>query len=166
MPRYYLNSADNGTVAVRGSATGRLLVTVTAPAHLGFTWIAAAADDRRFVLAAVGGSGRHAVTSFYLLRLAADGRPAALTRLSYTVPAGPAGYYANSIALSPDASWLAVAIGPASGGGSGSSVLGSLASHGSLGGLWGSRAVLDGAARGRAERAFLGTWRGDLVQCR
>ena len=124
MPRYYLNSADNGTVAVRGSATGRLLATVTAPAHLGFTWIAAAADDRRFVLAAVGGSGRHAVTSFYLLRLAADGRPAALTRLSYTVPAGPAGYYANSIALSPDASWLAVAIGPASGGGSGSSVSG------------------------------------------
>jgi hypothetical protein len=125
MPRYYLNSADNGTVAVRRSATGRLLATVTPPAHFGFTWIAAAADDRRFVLAAVGGSGRHAVTAFYLLRLAADGRPAALTRLSYTVPAGSAGYYANSIALSPDASWLAVAVGPASGGGSGSSVSGS-----------------------------------------
>lgn len=56
MPRYYLNNAANGTVAIRRSATGQLVATVAPPAHLGYSWVAAAADDRRFVLAAVAGS--------------------------------------------------------------------------------------------------------------
>ena len=113
MPRYYLVNPDNGRdVTVRESATGRPLATVTAPAGHRFSWLAAAADDRRFVVAEVSGSGRHLVTSFLLLRLAATGRPASWSRLSYTVAAGPAGLAVTGLALNPGASMLAMAITP------------------------------------------------------
>jgi hypothetical protein len=114
MPRFYLDNSDNNgrQVAVRESATGRTLATVTAPSGAAFSWLAAAADDRRFVVAEVSGSGRHLVTSFHLLRLTAAGRLAAWSPLSYAVTAGPAGLAVTGLAMSPDASMLAIAITP------------------------------------------------------
>jgi hypothetical protein len=113
MPRYYLDNSGNGrNLAVRESATGRTLATVTAPAGHSFSWLAAAADDRRFAVAEVSGSGRHLVTSFLILRLAATGRPASWSRLSYTITAGPAGLAVTGLAMNPEASMLAMAITP------------------------------------------------------
>jgi hypothetical protein len=113
LPRYYLVNSGNGRdVTVRASATGQPLATVTAPAGYRFSWLAAAADDRRFVMAEVSGSGRHLVTSFLLLRLTAAGRPASWSRLSYTVTAGPAGLAVTGLAMNPEASMLAMAITP------------------------------------------------------
>jgi hypothetical protein len=85
------------------SVRGRVLATVRAPgAGLGFAGVAAAGDDRTFVLAAQETSPL--VVWFYELRLSADGRVASLTRLlsvaSASVPA---------FAVSPDASRLAYA---------------------------------------------------------
>jgi hypothetical protein len=90
-------------VTVNNASTGRVLATVRAPvAGLGFTGVAAAGDDRTFVLAAQ--ELRPEVVVFYELRLSADGRVASLTRLlSVSSPGGPA------FAVSPDASRLAYA---------------------------------------------------------
>jgi hypothetical protein len=113
MPRYYAANTGHGRqVVIRDSATGRQLSAVAAPAGHAFSWLAAAADDRRFVLADVGGSGRHAVTSFQLLRLTAAGGVASLSPLRYTVAAGPAGYAVTGLAVNRDASMLAIAITP------------------------------------------------------
>jgi hypothetical protein len=88
-------------VTVNDAFTGRVLATVRAPvAGIGFTGVAAAGDDRTFVLAAQ--ETRPLVVWFYELRLRPDGRVASLTRLlsvaSASVPA---------FAVSPDASRLA-----------------------------------------------------------
>ena len=113
MPRYYLDNSDNGRhVAIRASATGRTLASVAAPAGDAFSWLAAAADDRRFVVAEVSGSGRHQVTSFHLLRLAANGHLASWSPVSFANTAGPAGLAVTGLALNPEASMLAIAITP------------------------------------------------------
>ena len=113
MPRYYLDNSDNERhVAIRASATGRTLASVAAPAGDAFSWLAAAADDRRFVVAEVSGSGWHQVTSFHLLRLTANGRLASRFPVSYTNTAGPAGLAVTGLAMNPDASMLAIAITP------------------------------------------------------
>jgi hypothetical protein len=90
-------------VTVNDAFTGRVLATVRAPVPgIGFTGVAAAGDDRTFVLAAQ--ETKPLVVWFYELRLSADGRVASLTRLlsvkSASVPA---------FAVSPDASRLAYA---------------------------------------------------------
>ena len=90
-------------VTVNDAFTGRVLATVHAPVPgIGFTGVAAAGDDRTFVLAAQ--ETKPLVVWFYELRLSADGRLASLTRLlsvqSASVPA---------FAVSPDASRLAYA---------------------------------------------------------
>ena len=113
MPRYYLDNSDNGRhVAIRAAATGATLASVAAPAGDAFSWLAAAADDRRFVVAEVSGSGRHQVTSFHLLRLTANGQVASWSPVSYTNTAGPAGLAVTGLAMNPDASMLAIAITP------------------------------------------------------
>jgi hypothetical protein len=113
MPRYYLDNSDNGRhVAIRESATGRTLASVAAPAGDTFSWLAAAADDRSFVVAEVSGSGRHQVTSFRLLRLTAHGRLASSSPVSYTSTAGPAGLAVTGLAINPGASMLAIAFTP------------------------------------------------------
>jgi hypothetical protein len=90
-------------VTVNDAFTGRVLATVRAPGSgLGFAGVAAAGDDRTFVLAAQ--ETRPAVVSFYELRLAADGRVVALTRLLSVASAG-----VPVFAVSPDASRLAYA---------------------------------------------------------
>jgi len=90
-------------VTVNDAFTGRVLATVRAPvAGIGFTGVAAAGDDRTFVLAAQ--ETKPLVVWFYELRLRPDGRVASLTRLlsvrSASVP---------EFAVSPDASRLAYA---------------------------------------------------------
>jgi hypothetical protein len=90
-------------VTVTNAFTGQVLATVSAPAPgPGFGGVAAAGDDRTFVLAAQ--EAVPAVVWFYELRLSADGRVASLTRLlsveSASVPA---------FAVSPDGSRLAYA---------------------------------------------------------
>jgi hypothetical protein len=81
-----------------------------------FSYVAAAADDRTFVLAAQRrppagqlGFGR---TEFYRLTLTAGGRPEPLARLPLTVAGGQLGYEATSLALSADGATLALAVIP------------------------------------------------------
>jgi hypothetical protein len=100
MPPYYVTIQNSHVGAavpltVRDSATGRVLATLRLPFLVpgGAQQIAGAADDRTFVI--------HDGTDLFRLRLAADGRPARLTRLPVTVPAG------DTIALSPDGRTIA-----------------------------------------------------------
>jgi hypothetical protein len=90
-------------VTVNDAFTGRVLATIDAPVPgIGFAGVAAAGDDRTFVLAAQ--ESRPAAVVFYELRLSAGGGVASLTRLlSVASPSVPA------FAVSPDASRLAYA---------------------------------------------------------
>ncbi len=90
-------------VTVNNAFTGQVLGTVRAPVKgIGFAGVAAAGDDRTFVLAAQETSPP--VMVFYELRLRADGRVASLTRLLSVASAG-----VPVFAVSPDASRLAYA---------------------------------------------------------
>jgi hypothetical protein len=90
-------------VTVTDAFTGHVLATVSAPVNgPGFAGVAAAGDDRTFVLAAQESSP--AVVVFYELRLSADGGVASLTRLLSVASAG-----VPAFAVSPDASRLAYA---------------------------------------------------------
>jgi len=119
VPPYYVVltgfSGEKQQAEIRSTVTGALLGTVTPPQPYGtFTWVSAAADDHTFALAAQpwhnGGDGIDASnepTKFFLLRLDAAGHLAGLTALP--IPAEPASVWVDGIALSPDASRLAVA---------------------------------------------------------
>jgi hypothetical protein len=121
-------AAQSTRVMVRATASGTVLATLTPPGgYSSFTWITAAADDRTFVLAAYGrgpatGSAQAGpagnTTGFFLLRLDPAAGKARLTPLS--VPAQPdppgMGSEVSGIALSPDGSRLAVALGDEAGG--------------------------------------------------
>jgi len=117
VPRYAvaLGRIAGGAGAVLDPATGKILGTVPTPTPLSdFQWVAAAADDRTFVLAE---QPRAAALRFYLLHLAANGKPGELTRLNVP-PLRDAQIY--GMALTADASELAVAwlhgpAGPVSG---------------------------------------------------
>ena len=52
------------------------------------------------------------MTSFHLLRLAANGHLASWSPVSFTNTAGPAGLAVTGLALNPGASMLAIAITP------------------------------------------------------
>jgi hypothetical protein len=102
---------------VRATATGKVLASVTPPRPYGTFSAAAAGDDRTFVLAANkwkvvranGGTFAEATaTKFFLLRLAANGRPGQLTPLP--VPAMPRGAEISGFALTRDSTKLAVAL--------------------------------------------------------
>jgi hypothetical protein len=120
VPRYFVALTGNAlpdqgqrAVAV-ATATGKVLGSVAAPApYRVFTWVAAAGDDRTFVLAAqrarpVGGVLRQVMgvgaAKLYRLVLHRSGRPGALEPL----PIPPISGNINGFALSPDASKLAV----------------------------------------------------------
>jgi hypothetical protein len=107
MPRYYVTAQDNKpTIQVRDSATGRVLSAVKLPksADTKLIQVAAAASDRRYVVAApVGGRAR-----FETLRVLAGGRRAQLKPLN--VPALPAGGVVMGLAVSPDGRRLAAAV--------------------------------------------------------
>ena len=105
------------------TATGAVLGSVTVPRpYQVFSEVAAAGDDRTFVLAAQHGTkvgyvgGRHGPlmyygsgpARFYKLVLARSGRPATLTALQLPPVTGDL----NGFALSPDGSKLAVSVLP------------------------------------------------------
>jgi hypothetical protein len=120
VPRYFVALTGNAlpdqgqrAVAV-ATATGKVLGSVAVPApYRVFTWVAAAGDDRTFVLAAqrarpVGGVLEQVMgvgaAKLYRLVLHRSGRPGALQPL----PIPPIRGNINGFALSPDASKLAV----------------------------------------------------------
>jgi len=124
VPRFFValigkTLPDQGQRAVVvATATGAVLGRVSPPRpHCVFTWVAAAGDDRTFVLAV-----QHAVpvvgwpahfsgagpARFYRLVLGRSGRPGPLTAL----PAPPVTGDINGFALSPDGSKLAVTVSP------------------------------------------------------
>jgi hypothetical protein len=118
MPLYYVTAfqayVDNGsrmatTATVHDSATGATLTTVPIPAltdSQGGTQgpsITAAADDRTFIITEQSDTPK--VIRFYLLRVAANGRSATVSRLPLSVPA----YLSvTDLALSPDGRRLAM----------------------------------------------------------
>jgi hypothetical protein len=135
---------DQGQHAeVVATATGKVLGSVTAPSpYRVFTWVAAARDDRTFVLGAqrarpVGGvlgqvMGVGAV-KLYRLVLHRSGRPGALEPLRVPQVSGEI----NGFALSPDGSKLAVS------------------AHGAPGAVAGSSQILVFALATGAERSWV-----------
>jgi hypothetical protein len=132
VPRYFVALTGNAlpdqgqrAVAV-ATATGKVLGTVAAPTpYRVFTWVAAAGDDRTFVLAAqrarpIGGALGQVMgvgaAKLYRLVLHRSGRPGALEPLSLPLLSDRI----NGFALSPDGTKLAVstmrAVGAAAGG--------------------------------------------------
>jgi hypothetical protein len=115
-PRYYvaLNESNfTASLVVGDTLTGAKVATMPAPADDTFSGVTAAADDRTFVVDTRAGllddeGSPLQPRTFYLLRIApGSAHPAKLTRLPI-----PAITYVNAIALSPDASKLAVASQP------------------------------------------------------
>jgi hypothetical protein len=123
MPPFYLYSGTGSDgpgvgatrlLAVRSSATNQVLDTVRAPAgHWYGGFMAAAADDRAFLLNESGDSARTSqVTSFELLRLTAPGRVASLTRVPFTVSRGRHDYFPVNPVLNAQGTQFAVVIEP------------------------------------------------------
>jgi hypothetical protein len=112
MPPFYVVSQGTGPVVVRRSASGAVVARVSPPPGQHFGSVSAASDGRTFVLSANHG----AVTSFYRLHLAANGKPRPLTALRFAVhhamAQGKAGYILGGIGLSPGGAELAVALVP------------------------------------------------------
>jgi hypothetical protein len=130
VPPYYAWITSDGNpdtrpsyVAVRLTATGALLGTVTASVPGGtITAVAGGAGDRTFVLDEqpfAGLQNNPATTAqafqprtFYLLHLDDNGKPASVARLPITEPNGAG---VTGFALSPDGTELAVAVEPNNG---------------------------------------------------
>jgi hypothetical protein len=96
---YFVAIGTGGSASVTDAFTGRVTGTALAPGRGAvFTGVAAAGDDRTFVLAArVSGA-----VGFYELRLRSDGRVSSLSRL-FTLPVRAV----PTFAVSPDARLLA-----------------------------------------------------------
>lgn len=109
------HSTGGQPASVLDMVTGKVLGRVAPPvAGSSFEWVAAASDDRTFVLA---DQSQAVVLRFYVLHLAANGKPGRLTQLDVPPLHGSQVY---GMALTADASKLAVAwqddpIGPVSG---------------------------------------------------
>jgi len=107
VPRYAvtLDHGSGGTAAsVLDMVTGKAVGSVATPiARSDFEWVAAASDDRAFVLA---DQTQALVFRFYLLHLTANGKPGRLTQLE-----APAlhGIQIYGLALTADATKFAVA---------------------------------------------------------
>jgi hypothetical protein len=103
---------------VRGTASGAALATITAPHPYGtFIGVTAAADNRTFVLAAQELAQlpltTPPATRFFLLRIdPAERVPAGRARLTpLPIAEQPSGRAVSGLALSPDATMLAVTVG-------------------------------------------------------
>jgi hypothetical protein len=112
IPPFYLTFAGGRGgrqhLVSHSTATGAVLATILPPKPYGnFSLVTAAADDRTFVLAAERWQPT-SPTRFFLIRLGRDGRPQQFAALP--IPQLPAGDLASAIAISPDASKLAVAV--------------------------------------------------------
>jgi hypothetical protein len=119
-PPFYVTLPADGNsghpdATVRATATGAMLGRVSVPGTH-FSLVAAAADDRTFVLAAFRPAASsvtgHGGTEFYRFTLSARGRPGPLVKLPLTVSEGRRTYGATSMALSADGATLAVAVVP------------------------------------------------------
>jgi len=98
------HSTGGQAASVVDMGTGKVLGRVATPvARSDFEWVAAAADDRTFVLA---DQSQTLVIRFYLLHLAASGKPGRLTQLDVP-PLRDEQIY--GMAVTADASKLAVA---------------------------------------------------------
>lgn len=111
VPPYYVAVDSASQAVVRATATGAVLARI--PTRTPFVGVAGAADDRTFVLDAQRQVVGPSVTwpdppKFYLLRLTAAGAEQSFTPLS--IPAFPKGVAVTGLALSPDASKLAIAV--------------------------------------------------------
>jgi hypothetical protein len=109
VPPYYVAVENSSLAVVRATATGAVLARITTKTP--FVGVAAAADDRTFVLDAQRQVMGPVVTwpgqpAFYLLKLNASGAKQSFTRLA--IPALPKGVAVTGLALSPDGSKLAV----------------------------------------------------------
>jgi serine/threonine protein kinase len=125
VPPYYVWISSRGNpnfspnyAAVRLTATGAVLGTVTASAPGGtVVAVAGAADDRTFVLDEQtwanyntnSGNQPFEPRTFYLLHLNASGKPELITRLPISLSAGE---MVDGLALSPDGTKLAIGIYP------------------------------------------------------
>lgn len=121
VPRYFVALTGGNTLPDQGrravvaaTATGTVLGSVTPPRpYRVFTWVAAAGNDRTFVLAAQRAQPVYGAQSmlmgagpakFYRLTVHRSGRPGALKPL----PVPPVTESINGFALSPDGTKLAV----------------------------------------------------------
>jgi hypothetical protein len=119
MPRYYVTAFQAYTGArgvirtyavVHDSATGRALVKVSVPTLLvgggaQGPSITAAADDRTFLITELNQSANQELAWFFVLKVAANGRSASLTKLALSVPGDLS---VTDDALSPDGERLAI----------------------------------------------------------
>jgi hypothetical protein len=123
-PYYVAVSSDGGSAGVWDAATGRELAAIDAPTEPSghgaryptlFTSIAAAGDDRTFVLGATASTNSEKAFPVWLfeVRLAADGSPGPLQPLSFPrQQQGTVGHWYQSIAsiaLTADGTRLAIA---------------------------------------------------------
>lgn len=98
--------AGQPPVVVLDMRTGKAVASVSLPARNSVAWwVAAAGDDRTFVIAGSAGSATAQVTRFYLLRLASDGRPGRLRLLPVPALRDDQIY---GMAVTADASKLAI----------------------------------------------------------
>ncbi len=111
-------SAADTAAELRSTQTGAVLARITPPKpYVSFSGVAAAADDRTFVLSAQGPDPSDVeppfpAQRFFLLRI--DPAAQAGARMTLTaLPAGyvPAGYEIRDMALSPDGTQLAANLG-------------------------------------------------------
>jgi hypothetical protein len=95
--------------AIRATATGKLITRIAVPAPYNTVrFVTVAADDRTFVLLAQRESGRSSVMVFFLVRFTAATAAVRVTALPIATMSAQTAV--SGIALSPDASQLAVAI--------------------------------------------------------
>jgi len=111
VPAYYVAVLSASLAVVRATATGATLARI--PTGTPFVGVTGAADDRTFVLDAQRQVMGPTVTwpeqpEFYLLRLGETGAEQSFTRLR--IPALPKGVAVTGLALSPDASKLAIEV--------------------------------------------------------
>jgi len=112
VPPYYVALGNPALAVVLATATGHTLVRIST--HVPFVGVTGAADDRTFVLDAQRQVMGPQVLwpdqpAFYLLKLTASGTEASYRRLA--IPALPKGIAVTGLALSPDGSKLAIAMG-------------------------------------------------------
>ena len=123
VPEYYAalpgnaggQTADAPDALVGDTFSGKRLATVPAPAGWWFVSVAAAADDRTFVVGAAQNRSSVLATRWYLIRLT-PGSASFATLSELPIPAPQASFTPNRMALSPDGAMLALMDSGAAGG--------------------------------------------------